>query len=116
VNDEANERLATVFDLLDDLSKTLARQGVPSGRPLHSVSGAPDLATERGDMSDSIEAFPRPTRAEPRGEFPRHGDRVGRVLTGPEALAIARKRLADWIAENPDCQLVKRKDHDGDEL
>lgn len=51
-------------------------------------------------MSDDIGEFPRPTRIEPRGEFPQHSDRVQPLLTGPEALAKARQLLADWIRDH----------------
>lgn len=66
------------------------------------------------EMSEDLGAFPRPTRHERRGTFPEHGDRVGRLLTGPEALARARKRLADFIAEHPDCQIIERGQRRGD--
>lgn len=48
--------------------------------------------------------FPTPARTEKRGTFPEHPDppRHARPLTGPEALAIARQNLADWIAEHGD--------------
>jgi hypothetical protein len=101
--DEAtNERLASA------VSKVLAPQRLPSGRPLQNVTSTTDLVTERGTMTDNIGQFPRPTRDEPRGEFPRHSDRVGQLLTGPEALALARKHLADWIAEHRDCEIRYR--------
>lgn len=132
MSDQANERLVTNEFVAawkawldapsgdkatnDRLAKAVAAQGVLIGRPLHTVSGARDLATERGSMTTQDEPwvgiFPQPTRAEPRGEFPQHGDRVGRVLTGPEALAKARKRLADWIAEHPDCKITQRADYE----
>jgi hypothetical protein len=45
--------------------------------------------------------FPTPTRREPRCDFfPRHRDAAGQLLTGPQALAIARQNLADWIADH----------------
>lgn len=48
-------------------------------------------------MTDDV--FPHPDRAEPRGEFPEHLPHPGfQVLSGPDALADARKRLADWVA------------------
>lgn len=50
-------------------------------------------------MTDDPEKFPRPTRFEQRGEFPVHSDRVHAPLTRAQALALARKHLADWIAE-----------------
>ena len=51
-------------------------------------------------MSDDIGEFPTPSRSEPRGDFPRHSERVQPLLTGPEARALARKHLDDWIAEH----------------
>lgn len=52
-------------------------------------------------MSD----FPTPTRAEPRGAFPEHLPHPGfRVLTGQQALDLARANLAAWIkAHREDC-------------
>jgi hypothetical protein len=45
--------------------------------------------------------WPRPTRHEPRGDAPEHLPHPGfRLLTGPEALAIARKHLTDWIRDH----------------
>lgn len=46
--------------------------------------------------------FPTPDRREARGQFPDHPPppRDFRVLTGPEALAVARKHLADWIRDH----------------
>jgi hypothetical protein len=46
--------------------------------------------------------WPHPTRREARGDFPEHRPHPGfQVLTGPEALAAARKHLADWIRDHP---------------
>jgi len=39
---------------------------------------------------------------QPRGEFPRHGDRIPHEpYTAREALKRALKRLADWRREHP---------------
>jgi hypothetical protein len=47
--------------------------------------------------------FPTPTRIEPRGEPPDHGDTSGRGLPYPlaEARAAARDRLNLWLAQHP---------------
>lgn len=43
--------------------------------------------------------FPHPDRTEPRGAFPEHLPHPGfQVLSGPDALAAARRHLADWVA------------------
>jgi hypothetical protein len=49
----------------------------------------------------TADQWPHPTRHEPRGTFPEHLPHPGfQVLTGPEALAEARRRLADWIRDH----------------
>jgi len=43
-----------------------------------------------------------PGHVEPRGEFPRHGDRIPHEpYTAAEALKRALKRLADWRQGHP---------------
>jgi hypothetical protein len=46
--------------------------------------------------------WPRPRRREPRGEFPPHPGPPADPgpLSGPAALEIARRHLAEWIAEH----------------
>lgn len=54
----------------------------------------------------TADPFPTPTRREPRGKFPDHPPPPDdfRILSGPDALAVARKHLADWIkAHREDC-------------
>jgi hypothetical protein len=46
------------------------------------------------------QTWPVPTRTEPRGQFPRHRDGAGQLLSRADALAIARQNLADWITDH----------------
>ena len=48
----------------------------------------------------TADPFPRPTRTEPRGEFPVHGDVPRPLLTGEQAARIARDRLEQWRREH----------------
>jgi len=55
-------------------------------------------------MTDDPDRFPRPVRNEPRGPFPVHHDGAppgAALLAGPEALALARAKLAEWVAAHP---------------
>ena len=40
--------------------------------------------------------FPRPTRREPRGDFPPHSDVIRPLLTLEQASRMARDRLDSW--------------------
>lgn len=44
--------------------------------------------------------FPTPTRTEPRGEFPVHGDYAFSPLSAEDAKRIARERLENWRREH----------------
>jgi hypothetical protein len=70
--------------------------------------GELERAAAIADRLDAAEVNPfalvLPRRIEPRGPAPAHHDAPppgSRLLTGPEAIAAARRNLAEWVAAHP---------------